>query len=143
MKRGILTEAAEFLWAGFLVHTIVPFLWFSMVAGIVAAVVDLVQFFRYSRAFPGESFTGTAVAGTMGAAMFGTSLLCVLRIGRTREASVLLGISSAFAFALAFLPRPGIGTADGGEIFAYIGGLGLLAAALLALRPGEAQDCRN
>lgn len=145
MRKRILAEAAEFLWAGLLVHTIVPFLWFSMVAGLVAAVVDLVQFSRYSRAFPGESFAGNAGAGIAGAAMFGASLMCILRMRRKgpAETPFWLGLSSAFALVLAFLPRPGIGTAGGGDVFAYIGGLGLLAMTLLILRPGGSPGGRN
>jgi hypothetical protein len=145
VRKGILADAAEFLWAGLLMHTILPFLWFSMVAGLVAALVDLVQFFRYGRAFPGESFAGTAAAGISGAAMFGASLLCVLRMRRSgpRETPFWLGLSSAFALVLAFLPRPEIGTAGGGEVFAYIGGLGLLATVLLILHPGETPAGRN
>jgi len=116
-------------------HSLVMFLWLSLVVGFFASLVDLVQFFRYSSAFPSENFSLVLVAGILGVLMFVFSLLGALAVRRGSRVrlQVCLGVSTVCAFAIGFLPRVPLGTALRPDLFAYIGGLGTLGMVMLAL----------
>jgi len=120
---------------GIAVQALVLYLWFSLVVGFFASLVDLVQFFRYSSAFPGEDFSLVLVAGVLGVLMFVFSLLGALAVrkGSRGRVMVFLGVSTLCAFAVAFIPRVPLGTALQPDLFAYIGGLGTLGVVMLAI----------
>lgn len=116
-----------------MIHALLMYMWFSLVAGVVAVIVDLTQYFRYSAAFPDDDFTLVAVAGALGVVMTCFSLLGTLALRKrlTGRLALFLAISSVCALAISFIPRVPVGTALKPDLFAYIGGIGALGVILL------------
>ncbi len=142
MKK-LFFDIVDSLLTGLTLQALLLFIWFSLVAGLVAAIVDLVQFFRYSAAFPDGDFSPVATAGAAAVLMFGFSLWGAIAIHRKKRrlTALRLGVSTAMAFLLAFLPRPAIGTGVRTDLFAFLGGLGALGVVLLIVTdPGSRQD---
>jgi len=138
--KQLLFDIGDSIILGFAVQSLVLFLWFAMVVGFFASLVDLVQFFRYHSAFPGEDYSLVLVAGILGALMLLFSLLGALAVrrGSCRRVMVFLGVSTLCAFAVAFIPRSPVGTGKDPSLFTYIGGLGTLGVVMLAISgPGR------
>jgi len=133
--KQLLFDIGDSIILGVAVQTLVLFLWFAMVVGFFASLVDLVQYFRYDSAFPGEDYSLVLVAGCLGALMLLSSLLGALAVrrGSCRRVMVFLGVSTLCAFAVAFIPRAPIGTGRDPSLFTYIGGLGTLGVVMLAI----------
>lgn len=139
--KTILWDIWDTAIGGIMVNALLMYMWFSIVAGVVAVTVDVTQYFRYSQAFPADDFTLVAVAGAFGLLMTLFSLLggLALRKRRIGRFTLFLGISAACAFAIAFIPRVRLGTALKPDLFSYIGGIGVLGILLLLITaPGRA-----
>jgi hypothetical protein len=134
MKK-LLSDIGDFMFTGIAVQALVLFLCFSLVVGFFSFIVDFVQFSRYRAVFPGDDFSLVAVSGVLGVLMFVFSLLGALavRAVKRRRVAVFLGVSTACAFVIAFLPRVPLGTALQPDLFIYLGGLGTLAVVMLVV----------
>lgn len=141
VMKQLLFDIGDSILLGFAVQSLLLFLWFSVVAAFFASVVDLVQFFRYSAAFPGDDFSLVLVSGCLCVAMLVFSLLGALAVRSGSLARVILHlcISTVCAFAVAFIPRLPVGTGKDPSLFTYLGGLGTLAIVMLSVAgPGQA-----
>lgn len=138
--KQLLFDIGDSIFLGIAVQTLVLFLWFSLVVGFFASLVDIVQFFRYSAAFPGDDFSLVLVAGCIGVLMFVCSLMGALSVRRGSKGRVafFLGVSTVCAYVLAFIPRVPLGTGKDPSLFLYLGGLGTLGVIMLAITdPGR------
>ncbi len=133
--RRVMWDIWDTVIGSIMIQALLMYMWFSLVVGVVAVNVDLTQFFRYSAAFPEDDFTLVAVAGCLGVLMTGFSLLGALALRKRRQGrfTLFLSISTACAFAIAFIPRVPLGTALKPDLFAYIGGIGALGVILLSI----------
>jgi hypothetical protein len=143
--KQLLYDIGDSVLLGFALQALVLYLWFSLVVGFFASLVDLTQFFRYSAAFPGDDFSMVAVAGVLGVSMFVFSLLAALAVrrGSHRRVMVFLGVSTLCAFAIAFIPRVPLGTGKDPSLFHYLGGLGTLGVIMLAITDPDKDPSRN
>lgn len=133
--KQLLFDIGDSIFLGIAVQSLLLFLWFSVVVGFFASIVDLVQYFRYSAAFPGDDYSLVLVSGCLCALMLVFSLLGALAVRRGSMPRVRLHlcISTVCAFAVAFVPRLPVGTGRDPSLFTYLGGLGTLASVMLAV----------
>lgn len=145
MMKQLLFDIGDSIILGIAVQALVLYLWFSLVVGFFASLVDLVQFFRYSSAFPGEDFSLVLLAGVLCVLMFVCSLLGALAVrkGSRRRLMIFLGVSTLCAFAVAFIPRVPLGTGKDPSLFTYLGGLGTLGVVMLAIFDPGRDPSRN
>lgn len=134
MKRITLKKVLAEIIRRITVSTVSLFLWTSGIVGFFAGIADIVQYFRYSGAFPESDFTINLLAGLAAFLMPGSSVRAIVLLrGKRNHLWSSIVISSAMAFVLAFLPRPGIGSAVHPDLFIYMGGLGILALFLVSI----------
>ena len=106
-----------------------------MVVGFFTGVTDVVQYFRYSSGFPGDSFTMNLLAGIAAFLMCAFSVGAIVKLRKNSQGMVQISIavSTAMAFVPAYLPRAAIGSAIRQDLFVYLGGLGIVALLLFSI----------
>ena len=129
--KKVLTEVARRV----SVSTVSLFLWISVVVGFFTGITDAVQYFRYSSAFPGDSFTMNLLAGIAAFFMCAFSVGAIVKLRKNNKGPVQISIavSTAMAFVPAYLPRAAIGSAVRPDLFVYLGGLGVVALFLFSI----------
>lgn len=143
--KQLLYDIGDSILLGFAVQALVLYMWFSLVVGFFASLVDLIQFFRYSAAYPGDDFSLVLLAGILGVLMFVCSLLGALAVrkGSHRRVMIFLVVSTLCAYAVAFIPRVPLGTGKDPSLFHYLGGLGTLGVVMLAITDPGRGPSRN
>ncbi len=143
--KQLLFDIGDSVLLGFAVHALVLYMWFSVVVGFFASLVDLTQFFRYSSAFPGDDFSLVLIAGILSLLMLVCSLLAAMAVrkGSHRRVMVFLGVSTLCAYAVAFIPRMPLGTGKDPSLFTYLGGMGTLGVVMLAITDPGRDTSRN
>ena len=111
------------------------FLWISVVVGFFTGITDVVQYFRYSKGFPHDSFTMNLLAGIAAFLMLAFSVVTIVKLRKKSRGMVQISISAstAMAFVTAYLPRAAIGSAVRPDLFIYLGGLGIMALFLFSI----------